>query len=94
MYFNYQVVEKYKLGSPKTFHYLNQSKCHELVGVNDTQEYLATRRAMDIVGISETEQVRRLLLMFLLQYLVPYINTSHFISGSNFQSCCSNSPYW
>ncbi|RLM61913.1 myosin-11-like [Panicum miliaceum] len=49
-------VEKYKLGSPKTFHYLNQSNCYELVGVSDAHEYLATRRAMDIVGISTQEQ--------------------------------------
>ncbi|CAI0419960.1 unnamed protein product [Linum tenue] len=48
--------EKYKLGSPKSFHYLNQSKCYELDGVNDAHEYLETRRAMDIVGIGEEEQ--------------------------------------
>ncbi|KAK1416550.1 hypothetical protein QVD17_32341 [Tagetes erecta] len=49
-------VEKYKLGNPQSFHYLNQSKCYELVGVNDGHEYLATRRAMDVVGISKKEQ--------------------------------------
>ncbi|CAD6337132.1 unnamed protein product [Miscanthus lutarioriparius] len=49
-------VEKYKLGNPKTFHYLNQSNCYELVGVSDAHEYLATRRAMDIVGVSTQEQ--------------------------------------
>ncbi|KAK4772709.1 hypothetical protein SAY86_014484 [Trapa natans] len=49
-------IERYKLGSPKTFHYLNQSSCYELDGVDDTDEYLATRRAMDIVGINEQEQ--------------------------------------
>ncbi|TVU11936.1 hypothetical protein EJB05_45547 [Eragrostis curvula] len=49
-------VEKYKLGNPKSFHYLNQSNCYELVGVSDAHEYLATRRAMDIVGISTQEQ--------------------------------------
>ena len=43
--------------NPKSFHYLNQSNCYELDGVNDAHEYLATRRAMDIVGISEEEQV-------------------------------------
>ncbi|XP_073150991.1 myosin-17-like [Henckelia pumila] len=48
--------EKYKLGNPESFHYLNQSKCIKLDGVNDAEEYLATRRAMDIVGISEEEQ--------------------------------------
>ncbi|XP_059665774.1 myosin-11-like isoform X2 [Cornus florida] len=49
-------IEKYKLGSPKSFHYLNQSKCYELVGVSDAHDYLATRRAMDIVGISGKDQ--------------------------------------
>ncbi|XP_039117225.1 myosin-17-like isoform X2 [Dioscorea cayenensis subsp. rotundata] len=49
-------IEKYKLGNPKSFHYLNQSNCYELDDVNDSHEYLATRRAMDIVGISEQEQ--------------------------------------
>uniref|UniRef100_A0A803NTC5 Uncharacterized protein n=1 Tax=Cannabis sativa TaxID=3483 RepID=A0A803NTC5_CANSA len=48
--------ENYKLGNPKDFHYLNQSTCYELDGVNDAHEYLATRRAMDVVGISEEEQ--------------------------------------
>lgn len=28
-----------------------------LDGVDDAEEYLATRRAMDVVGISEEEQV-------------------------------------
>ncbi|XAR53459.1 Myosin ATPase [Bertholletia excelsa] len=51
-----EVRDKYKLGDPKSFHYLNQSNCYELDGVNDAHEYLATRRAMDIVGISEEEQ--------------------------------------
>eukprot|EP00258_Populus_trichocarpa_P031058 XP_024447077.1 myosin-11 [Populus trichocarpa] len=49
-------IERYKLGSPKSFHYLNQSTCFELVGVSDAHDYLATRRAMDIVGISAREQ--------------------------------------
>ncbi|KAL3520939.1 hypothetical protein ACH5RR_019088 [Cinchona calisaya] len=49
-------IEKYKLGHPKTFHYLNQSRCYELDGVSDARDYLATRRAMDIVGISAKEQ--------------------------------------
>ncbi|CAA3030678.1 myosin-9-like isoform X1 [Olea europaea subsp. europaea] len=49
-------IEKYKLGHPKTFRYLNQSNCYELVGISDAQEYLATRRAMDVVGISQKEQ--------------------------------------
>ena len=54
---HFQDIEKYKLGSPKTFNYLNKSNCYDLVGVSDAHEYLATRRAMDIVGISTQEQV-------------------------------------
>lgn len=50
-------MKKYKLGDPRSFHYLNQSNCYELVGVNAAQEYLSTKRAMDIVGISQEEQV-------------------------------------
>lgn len=55
--FIYQEREKYKLESPESFHYLNQSKCYKLDGIDDAEEYLATKRAMDIVGISEEEQV-------------------------------------
>ena len=57
MPYDCQEIEKYKLGDPKSFHYLNQSNCYELIGVNDALEYLATRRAMDVVGISDKEQV-------------------------------------
>lgn len=53
----YQEIERYKLGNPTSFHYLNQSNCYELVGVNDANDYLATRRAMDVIGISQKEQV-------------------------------------
>ncbi|XP_057959594.1 myosin-6-like isoform X2 [Malania oleifera] len=49
-------VERYKLGHPRMFHYLNQSNCYELDGVDDSKEYIATRRAMEIVGISSEEQ--------------------------------------
>ncbi|CAN6478842.1 unnamed protein product [Victoria cruziana] len=51
-----EIVEKYKLGNPKAFHYLNQSNCYELAGVSDAHDYIATRRAMDVVGISEKDQ--------------------------------------
>ncbi|KAJ8542159.1 hypothetical protein K7X08_017025 [Anisodus acutangulus] len=49
-------AEKYKLGHPSDFHYLNQSKTYELDGVSNAEEYTKTRRAMDIVGISQEEQ--------------------------------------
>lgn len=56
-----QDVERYKLGNPKTFHYLNQSNCYKLDGVDDSKEYLTTRKAMDVVGISPDEQVHQLI---------------------------------
>ncbi|RRT66577.1 hypothetical protein BHE74_00028872 [Ensete ventricosum] len=49
-------IGRFKLGSPRTFHYLNQSKCYELDGVDDSKEYLETKKAMDIIGISADEQ--------------------------------------
>nr|XP_004498862.1 myosin-15-like isoform X1 [Cicer arietinum] len=49
-------AEKYKLGHPSHFHYLNQSKVYELNGVSNAEEYMKTRRAMDIVGISHQDQ--------------------------------------
>ncbi|KAJ8559335.1 hypothetical protein K7X08_003393 [Anisodus acutangulus] len=52
----YLEIKRYKLGDPKSFRYLNQSNCYELVGVSDAHDYLEIRRAMDIVGISEKEQ--------------------------------------
>ncbi|KAM7262671.1 hypothetical protein ACFE04_000354 [Oxalis oulophora] len=49
-------IKKYKLGDPRTYHYLNQSKCIDLDGFNDSEEYIATRKAMDVVGISSADQ--------------------------------------
>ncbi|KAF7804577.1 myosin-6-like isoform X2 [Senna tora] len=49
-------VQKYKLGKPSTFHYLNQTNCYELEGLDESKEYIATRKAMDVVGISSQEQ--------------------------------------
>ncbi|XP_020080667.1 myosin-6-like [Ananas comosus] len=49
-------IERFKMGDPRMFHYLNQSNCFELDDVDDSKEYLDTRRAMDIVGISPDEQ--------------------------------------
>lgn len=52
-----QDVKRFKLGNPKTFHYLNQSNCYEVANVDDAREYLETRNAMDVVGIGQEEQV-------------------------------------
>jgi hypothetical protein len=52
-----QDLKKYKLRDPSSFHYLNQSACIKVDGINDAEEYLATRNAMDTVGITGQEQV-------------------------------------
>ncbi|XP_062149506.1 myosin-6-like [Alnus glutinosa] len=49
-------VQRFKLENPRAFHYLNQSKCYELDGVDDSKEFSATRRAMEVVGISDDDQ--------------------------------------
>ncbi|XP_040375913.1 myosin-17-like isoform X4 [Oryza brachyantha] len=49
-------IKRYKLGDPSSFHYLNQSSCIRVDGINDAEEYLITRNAMDTVGITEHEQ--------------------------------------
>ncbi|WJX10583.1 hypothetical protein P8452_01285 [Trifolium repens] len=49
-------VDRFKLGNPRSFHYLNQSNCFELDALDDSKEYLATRRAMNVVGINNDEQ--------------------------------------
>ncbi|XP_076898551.1 myosin-7-like [Bidens hawaiensis] len=51
-----EVSGKYKLGDPRTFHYLNQSNCYQLTGVDESKEYLATQHAMGVVGINSDEQ--------------------------------------
>ncbi|KAH6779123.1 myosin family protein with Dil [Perilla frutescens var. hirtella] len=74
--------EKYKLESPETFHYLNQSKCYKLDGVNDSEEYLATRRAMDIVGISDSEQEA----IFKVVAAILHLGNIEFAKGKEFDS--------
>ncbi|KAF3960594.1 hypothetical protein CMV_014708, partial [Castanea mollissima] len=74
--------EKYKLGDPKSFHYLNQSNCYVLDGVDDAHEYLATRRAMDIVGISEEEQVA----IFRVVAAILHLGNIEFAKGQEIDS--------
>ncbi|CAL9184010.1 unnamed protein product [Musa hybrid cultivar] len=78
----HEEIEKYKLGNPQSFHYLNQSKCFKLDGVDEAQEYLATRRAMDIVGISEQEQEA----IFRVVAAILHIGNIDFVEGPEIDS--------
>lgn len=49
-------LKRYKVGDPKTFHYLNQSNCFQIEGMDERKEYIATKNAMDVVGIHSDEQ--------------------------------------
>ncbi|VFR01582.1 unnamed protein product [Cuscuta campestris] len=72
-------VEKYKLGNPRKFHYLNQSIFFELDEVDESKEYLATRRAMDVVGISSDVQDA----IFRVVAAILHLGNIEFVKGSD-----------
>lgn len=53
----FQDAERYKVGKPRKYHYLNQSNCIELDAMDDAKGYIDTRRAMNVVGIESDDQV-------------------------------------
>ncbi|XP_059449461.1 myosin-12 isoform X2 [Corylus avellana] len=75
-------VKKFKLGDPRTFHYLNQSNCYEVANVDDAREYLETRNAMDIVGISQDEQDA----IFRVVGAILHLGNINFIKGKEVDS--------
>ncbi|ONM40812.1 myosin1 [Zea mays] len=75
-------TQRYKLSDPRSFHYLNQSSCIEVDGINDAEEYLATRRAMDIVGINEEEQEG----IFRVVAAVLHLGNINFAKGTEIDS--------
>ncbi|KAF8678522.1 hypothetical protein HU200_046276 [Digitaria exilis] len=74
--------KKYKLGDPSSFHYLNQSACIKVDGINDAEEYLATRKAMDTVGITEQEQEA----IFRIVAAVLHLGNINFAKGKEVDS--------
>ncbi|XP_057816575.1 myosin-17 isoform X2 [Cryptomeria japonica] len=75
-------VARYKLGDPRTFHYLNQSNCFEVSTINDAREYLETRNAMDVVGISPEEQEA----IFRVVAAILHLGNVEFIKGKEADS--------
>ncbi|KAJ1427613.1 P-loop containing nucleoside triphosphate hydrolase [Sesbania bispinosa] len=74
-----KLLHRLKLGNPREFHYLNQSNCYELDGVDDSKEYLATRRAMDVVGINSDEQDA----IFRIVAAVLHLGNIEFVKGAD-----------
>ncbi|KAI4340291.1 hypothetical protein MLD38_025142 [Melastoma candidum] len=75
-------VERFKVGPPRTFHYLNQSNCFELDGVDESKEYIATRNAMEIVGMSSSEQDA----IFRVVAAVLHLGNIEFVKGKEIDS--------
>ncbi|XP_066306833.1 myosin-17-like isoform X3 [Miscanthus floridulus] len=75
-------LKKYKLGDPSSFHYLNQSACIKVDGINDAEEYLATRKAMDAVGITDQEQEA----IFRVVAVVLHLGNINFAKGREVDS--------
>ncbi|KAL0425524.1 UNVERIFIED_CONTAM: Myosin-12 [Sesamum radiatum] len=75
-------VKKFKLGDPRTFHYLNQTNCYEVANVDDAREYLETRNAMDIVGINQDEQEA----IFRVVAAILHLGNVEFVKGSEVDS--------
>jgi myosin heavy subunit len=44
------------LGPPDTYHYLNQSGCFDVPGINDANDFKDTKNACKIMNIQEDEQ--------------------------------------
>ncbi|XP_052193684.1 myosin-12 isoform X2 [Diospyros lotus] len=75
-------VKKFKLGDPRTFHYLNQTNCYEVANVDDAREYLETRNAMDVVGICPEEQDA----IFRVVAAILHLGNIEFIKGNEMDS--------
>eukprot|EP00301_Raphidiophrys_heterophryoidea_P005017 c12143_g1_i1.p1 GENE.c12143_g1_i1~~c12143_g1_i1.p1 ORF type:complete len:1493 (+),score=327.31 c12143_g1_i1:156-4634(+) len=48
--------EKLKLENVESYHYLNQSGCTAVPGIDDVADYNAMRKAMQVIGMTEDEQ--------------------------------------
>ncbi|KAK4372251.1 hypothetical protein RND71_007635 [Anisodus tanguticus] len=77
-----QDVKRYKVGNPRSFHYLNQSNCYEVANVDDSREYLETRNAMDIVGIGSEDQEA----IFRVVAAILHLGNINFVKGTEVDS--------
>eukprot|EP00761_Pharyngomonas_kirbyi_P012356 gb/GECH01012383.1/.p1 GENE.gb/GECH01012383.1/~~gb/GECH01012383.1/.p1 ORF type:complete len:1469 (+),score=336.96 gb/GECH01012383.1/:1-4407(+) len=48
--------KEFQINNPQDFHYLNQSGCYDVDGIDDVEWMGEVRNAMDVIGINKTEQ--------------------------------------
>lgn len=74
---------RWKLLPAKEYHYLNQSTCFELAGVNNAKEFRATVHAMTAVGIPASDQEA----VFMVVAAILSLGNMKFVPGADEESC-------
>jgi hypothetical protein len=68
-----------KLGAASDYHYLNQSDCYSLPGVDNGEEYKRTLLAMSRVGIPPADQAA----IFAVVAAILHLGNVRFVSGAD-----------
>lgn len=55
-YLFFAKIGQYRLSNPENFRYLKQSGCTKVSGIDDSEDFKHTKRAMNIIGIPESTQ--------------------------------------
>jgi len=75
---NANLKKKLLLQTPAYYHYLNQSDCVKIDGVNDTEHFQSLTEALMVIGITEAEQLS----IFSILSIVLYMGNIQF-TGKN-----------
>mmetsp|Transcript_7296 Transcript_7296/g.8849 ORF Transcript_7296/g.8849 Transcript_7296/m.8849 type:complete len:1339 (-) Transcript_7296:217-4233(-) len=74
--------QKYNLGAPETFNYLNQSGCVDVPQINDADEFASVKEAMGLLEFTSEEQDSILQLTSAVLWLGNVVFSSKMHSGS------------
>jgi hypothetical protein len=70
------------LTTPEYFHYLNQSRCYTVDGINDAEEWKDTTKAMQTMGFTPDEQKE----IFRILAGILYLGNIHFTNDAKDQA--------
>ena len=56
-----QLVSKLSLTKPSDYHYLNQTECYKVNGIDDLQEFKDTKDAMNLMNFSNQDEIFEML---------------------------------